>query len=66
MKPIEPTTKYASDKTLRLRYAELLRLREYVQWLERSSSHDTAERRAIINDTNLNWPPTCFSLSGED
>jgi len=47
LNPIRLSTQYTSVETLRARYTELLRLREYVEQLERSL-HDTAERQAIV------------------
>lgn len=47
MRPIRPVTKSGNDETLHARYAELLRLREYVQRLE-NACHDPAERRATV------------------
>jgi hypothetical protein len=46
MKSIRPTTKHVSGQVLGVRYAELLRLRESVELLERACD-DTAERPAI-------------------
>ena len=50
MKPIRPTWKRADIAPLRVRYAELLRLREYVQRLEglRQDPSLSKERRAIV------------------
>jgi hypothetical protein len=42
-----PATKYTSVETLRARYAELRRLREYVQRLE-SARYHAAERPTIV------------------
>ena len=42
MKPIGPIKKPSDDEMLRVRYAELLRLREYVQRLE-SAKRETTE-----------------------
>lgn len=47
MNPMGPTTQYTSVEMLRARYCELLRLREYVERLERSW-HSTAERRLVV------------------
>jgi hypothetical protein len=50
MKPIRPTWKNAEIAPLRVRYAELLRLREYVQRLEglRQDPSLSKGRRAIV------------------
>ena len=42
MKPIGPIKKTSDDEMLRVRYAELLRLREYVQRVE-SAKRETTE-----------------------
>jgi len=42
VKPIGPIKKHGEDEMLRVRYAELLRLREYVQRLE-SAKRETTE-----------------------
>ena len=42
MKPIAPIKKHSDDEMLRVRYAELLCLREYVQRLE-SAKRETTE-----------------------
>ena len=47
MKPIGPIKKTSNDEMLRVRYAELLRLREYVQRLE-SAKRETTEPRSTV------------------
>jgi hypothetical protein len=41
VKPIGPIKKHSDDEMLRVRYAELLRLREYVQRLESAKCETT-------------------------
>jgi hypothetical protein len=47
VKPIRPIKKHADDEMLCVRYAELLRLREYVQRLE-SAKRGTIERWSTV------------------
>ena len=47
VKPMRPDCKNTSVETLRVRYAELLRLREYVQQLECAETAKQKGRRAI-------------------
>jgi hypothetical protein len=55
MKPIRPTWRRADIVPLHVRYAELLRLREYVQRLEglRQDPSLSRERRAIDRQDNF-------------